>query len=240
MALPEEFLLGRAAVIQTRIHMLELVQFPWSPYCLVQRRILEFSRGPFRVINIPPSDRSLVWRLTRQRYYQVPVLKDGRSIIFETDEHSQVVAKYLEAKLQLGLFPATWDGLQKVVWRYIESEIESLTFKLNDAYYFEFVPPEERLQYLRFKERKFGRGCLKLWLQEQKLWLGELTEKLVPFEQMLSTKPFLLDDRPRFIDFDLWGMLSNLLYSGHYSLPARHARLKRWYGRMTRIKRARQ
>jgi hypothetical protein len=40
--------------------MLELLQFPWSPYCLVQRRILEFSGVPYELVNIPPSDRALV------------------------------------------------------------------------------------------------------------------------------------------------------------------------------------
>src|SRR5881296_2842544 len=115
--------------------MIELIQIPWSPFCLVQRRILEYSGAPHKVRNIPANDRSLVWRLTRQRYYQVPILRDGRSVIFETDENSQVIAKYLEAKLGLGLFPPEWDGIQKLIWRYIENEIEGATFKLNDAYY---------------------------------------------------------------------------------------------------------
>jgi glutathione S-transferase len=216
--------------------MIELVQFPWSPFCLVQKRMLEFSGAPFRVIDIPPSDRSLVWRMTRRRYYQVPILKQGRSVIFETDENSQVIAKFLESRLQLGLFPPPFDGIQKIIWRYIENEIEAVTFKLNDAYCGEFVPPAEQLQYLRFKERKFGRGCLKQWLQQQKPLLAELTERLVPFEQMLKDRPFLLDNRPRFVDFDLWGMLANFLYSGHYRLPAAHARLKRWYARMGKVK----
>ena len=39
-------------------------------------------------------------------------------------------------------------------------------------------------------------------------------------------KPFLLDQRPRFVDFDLYGMLGNFLYSGHYRLPAAHAHLR--------------
>lgn len=216
--------------------MFELIQFPWSPFCLVQRRILDFSGAPLKLINIPPSDRSLVWRRTRQRYYQVPVLRHGRSVIFETDDNSQVVAKYLDSQLQLGLFPRAYDGLQKLVWRYIENEIEAVTFKLNDAYYTEFVEPEERLAYLRFKERKFGRGCLKQWLQQQKSLMAELTEKLTPFEQMLRDRPFLLDNQARFVDFDLWGMLANFLYSGHYKLPAIHPRLRRWYTRMSKLK----
>jgi glutathione S-transferase len=66
--------------------------------------------------------------------------------------------------------------------------------------------------------------------------LAELADKLVPFEQMLAGRPFLLDDQPRFVDFDLWGMLANFLYSGHYRLPPRHPRLKRWFTRVSKVK----
>ena len=215
--------------------MLELIQFPWSPFCLAQKRILEFSGAPHKVTNIPPSDRSLVWRLTRHRYYQVPVLRDGKAVIFETSEVSQVIAKYLETKLQLGLFPQSYDGLQKILWRYIENDIEGVAFKLNDAHCSEFVSAKERLCYLRFKERKFGRGCLEQWLKDRRRLLAELTERLIPFEQMLCDKPYLLDGRPRFVDFDLWGMLSNFLYTGHYRLPAVHSRLRVWYDRMSQV-----
>jgi glutathione S-transferase len=53
---------------------------------------------------------------------------------------------------------------------------------------------------------------------------------------MLLYKPYLLDERPRFVDFDLFGMLANFLYSGHYRLPAAHTRLKAWYSRMARVR----
>ena len=83
--------------------MIELIQFPWSPFCIVQRRILEFSGAPFKITNIPSNtDRSLVWRLTRKRYYQVPIIRDGKSVIFEVGEDTQVIAKYLDTKFQLG------------------------------------------------------------------------------------------------------------------------------------------
>ncbi len=220
--------------------MIQLILVPWSPYCLVQQRILEFSGAPHELVGIPPQDRSLVWRLSRQRYYQVPILKDGRNVIFETDENSQVIAKYLEAKLQLGLFPPEWDGIQKILWRTIENDVEGVTFKLNDAHYREFVPRSEHLQYIRFKERKFGRGCLDQWFAQQKQLVAALTELLVPFEQMLAHRPFLLEARPRFVDFDLWGMLANFRYSGRYKFPAAHARLKKWYERMSTVSAVKQ
>jgi glutathione S-transferase len=216
--------------------MLELIQFPWSPYCLVLRRILQYSGAPSRIVDIPSTDRSLVWKLSRKRYYQVPVLKDGRNVIFETEENSQVIAKYLESKLNLGLFPRSWDGIQKILWRYIENDVEGVTFRLNDAYFREFVPAAEQWAYVRHKERKFGKGCLDQWFQQQKQLVAELNEKLVPFEQMLGDRSFLLDNQPRFVDFDLWGMLANFLFSGHYKLPSSHARLKSWYERVGKAK----
>ncbi len=216
--------------------MIELIQFPWSPFCLVQKRILDYSGVKYKTLNIRPSDRSLVWRLTKHRYYQVPVLKDGRNVLFETDEQSQVIAKYIDAKLELGLFPHDWDGIQKIIWFYIEGDIEALTFKLNDSYYREFVPPPEQLEYQRFKERKFGRGCLDLWLKDQKELLAGLARALVPFEQMLAHRSFLLDSQPRFVDFDLWGMLANFMYSGHFEMPDLHPELKGWFKRMSKVK----
>ncbi|MBI3413838.1 MAG: glutathione S-transferase [Verrucomicrobia bacterium] len=216
--------------------MIELIQFPWSPFCLVQRRILEFAGAPFKIVNVSSGDRSLVWKVTRQRYYQVPVLKDGKTVVFETDEDSQVIAKYLDNRLQLGLFPAEWAGVQRILWRYIESEVQDCTFKLNDIYWQENVPQSERLTYLRHKERKFGRGCFEQWRAQQDQMLEALAKSLIPFEQMLADKNFLLDARPRFVDFDLFGMLANLLYSGHYELPAAHTQLKLWHTRMAKAK----
>ena len=94
--------------------MIELIQFPWSPFCLVQRRILEYSGTPFRVIDIPNGERSLVWQITKQRYFQVPVLRSGKTVIFDTGENSQVIAKYLDSKLKLDLFPQRWSGIRGV------------------------------------------------------------------------------------------------------------------------------
>jgi glutathione S-transferase len=216
--------------------MIELVQFPWSPFCIVQRRILEFSGVRFKIINVPSTDRSLVWKLTRQRYYSVPIIRDGRNVVFEISEDSQVIAKYLDARLELGLFPQELEGVQSILWRHIEGQIEDVGFRLNDIYWQEFVPKPEHLKWLRHKERKFGRGCVEQWRKQQKELRRLLEERLTPFEEMAMHHPFLLGTRPRFVDFDLYGMLGNFLFSGHYELPAAHDHLGRWYGRMGKLK----
>jgi glutathione S-transferase len=215
--------------------MIELIQFPWSPFCIVQRRILEYAGARFKVINIPNTDRALVWKLSKGRYYEVPLLRDGRTVVFETGADSQVIAKYLDDRFQLGLFPRKLEGVQSVLWRYIESEIEGYTFKLDDIYWEELVPRAEAVAFIRHKERKFGKGCLDLWRRQQAELLHGLTQSLLPFEEMLLAHPFLLEDRPHFVDFDLYGMLGNFLYTGHYELPAEHPRLNEWFLRLSRL-----
>ncbi len=218
--------------------MIELIQFPWSPFCIVQRRILEFSEVRFKVTNIPSTDRSLVWKLTGEQYYQVPLLRIGRQVVFETGDDSQVIAHYLDRELGLGLFPPPLQGLQTILWRHIEDEIEGVGFKLNDIYHQEFIPKRERLAFVRHKERKFGRGCLDQWRTAQGSLLKQLEERLAPFEQMLATRPFLLEERPRFTDFDLYGMLGNFLASGNYKLPTAHPRIRSWFAQMTHVRAA--
>ncbi len=217
--------------------MIELIQFPWSPFCIVQRRLLEFSGVRFKTTNLKlTGDRSLIWKLTKERYYAAPIIRDGRNVVFETSEDSQAIGKYLDQKLKLGLFPADLEGEQSILWRYIENDIEGLTFKLNDAHFREFVTKADQLSYIRHKERKFGRGCLDQWFAQQRAMQAQLAERLLPFEEMLTYRPFLLGDQPRFVDFDLMGMLDNFLYSGHYQLPANRPQISKWYRRLASAK----
>jgi glutathione S-transferase len=150
-------------------------------------------------------------------------------------DDTQVIAKYIDAKYALGLFPAELEGVQSILWRHLENEVEGVGFKLNDIYWKEFVPADDHLRFLRHKERKFGRGCLDQWRAMRPQLLAQLEERLLPYEEMLAYKPFLLDDRPRFVDFDLYGMLGNFLFTRHYQLPKAHNHLRAWYRRMGKI-----
>ncbi|HEX4349291.1 MAG TPA: glutathione S-transferase [Verrucomicrobiae bacterium] len=217
--------------------MIELIQFPFSPYCIPMRRILEFSGEKFKITNVPPQERGLVWKLTKQHYYGVPVIRDGTKVIFDDTDDQQIVAKYLDRKLKLGLFPAAREGVQSILWRTIDGEIEGSTFRLNDIYYRENTAPSDHLLYLRFKERKFGRGCIDQWREQKHDWLKKLEHSLVPFEQMLAHSEFLLEARPLFVDFDLFGMLENFLYSGHYSLRKSQPHIRNWHRRMKTVRR---
>ena len=218
--------------------MIELVQLPWSPFCIVQRRILEFSGVQFKITNLPRAygDRSLVWKLTKKKYYAVPVIRDGAKVIYESGDDTQDIARHLDAKLKLGLFPVAREGEQSVLWRYFEHEIEAVGFRLNDIYWREFVTKGDELPFLRHKERKFGRGCVDQWRAQQKDLLRQLEQLLRPCEQMLAHSEFLLGDRPLFVYFELFGMIGNFLYTGRYALPKSLPNLREWYRCLTTIR----
>ena len=218
--------------------MIELVQLPWSPFCIVQRRILEFSGVQFKITNLPRAygDRSLVWKLTKKKYYAVPVIRDGAKVIYESGDDTQDIARHLDAKLKLGLFPVAREGEQSVLWRYFEHEIEAVGFRLNDIYWREFVTKGDELPFLRHKERKFGRGCVDQWRAQQKDLLRQLEQLLRPCEQMLAHSEFLLGDRPLFVDFELFGMIGNFLYTGRYALPKSLPNLREWHRCLTTIR----
>ena len=220
--------------------MIELIQTPWSPFCLVQRQILKFSGEKFKLTNLARTgDRSLIWKLTGEKYYAVPILRDGAKTIFENGEDTQDLARHLDKKFQLGLFPAEHEGVQAILCRHIENEIEAIGFKLNDIYFKKFVAKADQVAFIRHKERKFGRGCLDQWRTDQKALLRALEEKLLPYEQMLAHAEFLLGERPLFVDFDLFGMLENFLYSGNYTLPKSQPNIREWHRCLKTIRMAR-
>ena len=106
----------------------------------------------------------------------------------------------------------------------------------GEIHWREIVPKSDQLRFLRHKERKSGHGCLDQWHAQECGLLWQLEQRLIPFEEMLSDRPFLLGERPQFVDFDLCGMLGNFLYPGRCKLPAAHTRIRQWHRRMNQLK----
>ena len=141
--------------------MMTLIQFPWSPFCITIRRILERHKIPHRIHNISPdTDRGVVIRATKGRGYSVPCVVDGKHAVVDLTPFGQEVARYVDGRFTLGLFPKDKEGLQFILARYIESELEMVGFRVNDSYVIPKLPLVERLASIRHKERRFGRGCV--------------------------------------------------------------------------------
>ncbi len=211
--------------------MLTLLQFPWSPFCITTELILKRHKIPYRSRLIPSHDRAEVIRATGGRGWTVPCMIDGKKAVTDTTDFGQEVARYLNAKFKLGLFPRDKDGLQTIFVRYIENDLESFGFKVNDSYVIPTRPLVERTMLIRHKERRFGRGCLQQWMRDRAQLNRQYAETLAPLDNILASSPFLLGDKPLFADYSLFGVLGNYLFSGKTKLPnLKH--MRRWRAAM--------
>ena len=211
--------------------MLTLIQFPLSPFCITIRHILTSHRIPFRLQNIAYHDRAPIIKATKGRGHTVPCLVDGKRGICDVTEFGQEVARYVDDRYRLNLFPKEFEGIELILSRYIESDLESVGFKIDDTYVIPTRPLVERTMLIRHKERKFGRGYVQEWTTHRRYLCTQFAELLKPIDNMLAASPFLLADRPLFVDYNLYGVLGNYLFSGKTRFPnLKH--LRRWYRKM--------
>ncbi|HMS83447.1 MAG TPA: glutathione S-transferase N-terminal domain-containing protein [Nitrospira sp.] len=211
--------------------MLTLIQFPWSPFCITARHILERNNIPFRLRNIPYHERDSIIRITNGHGHTVPCMIDGKRAVCDATEFGQEVARYIDRRYNLDLFPKQFEGIQLILSRYIENDLEVVGFKVNDSFVIPSRPLVERVMLVRHKERKFGRGCVEEWTSHRKNLSNQFAVLLRPIDNMLATSPFLVENRPLYVDHNLYGVLENYLYSGKTRLPnLKH--LRRWHHAM--------
>jgi glutathione S-transferase len=214
--------------------MTTLYQFEHSPFCIPIVAIFKALKKPLRKVTIPISDRSKIIKLTEGAYYQVPVLVDGKMVVYESTSSSQDVARYVDALHAGGrLFPPALDGIHHIVLGYIENEVEDVTFKLVDPKYLDSVRDVvTRTMIIRHKERKFGRGCVEEWRKQAVTLRKQAAEKLAPFDQMVQQTRFLLGEQPVYADYLLLGILGNLTYRKYNAIPKELKALAAWEERL--------
>ncbi|AHF92697.1 glutathione S-transferase [Opitutaceae bacterium TAV5] len=205
-------------------------QFAYSPYCIPVTAVLRAFGVPFRTAEVPVHRRDAIIRLTAGRYYQVPVIVNGRSVVYETGPDTLDVARYIDRQFADGrLFPAPLEGIQRILIPHIENEVESVTFKLADPHRIPRIRDiVERTESIRHKERRFGKGCLDQWRRDSRILFRQAEALLEPFELMLHQSSFLLGDEPVYADFALAGTIGALTFGGHVPFPSRLTALTRW------------
>lgn len=214
---------------------INLIQLPFSPFCISIRRMLDWAGAKYRATNLTYADRRAAVAATRGAYYQVPVLVDGRKTIWDKTDFGQEVARYVDAKFKLGCFPPQLEGLQRLLAQHIENDVEGAAFRIGDTHLIPTMPLYERTMAIRHKERKFGKGCVESWRSHLEWWRQQLHDALAPYDQMLDYNRFLLGERPYFVDFDLHGVLGNYLFTGKTKLPADLKNLRRWHAAMAKL-----
>ncbi len=213
--------------------MITLIQFPWSPFCISIRRILERHKIAHRIKNVAASDRAPIIRATKGRAYTVPCLIDGKTAVADFTDFGQEVARYVDRKYKLGLFPRDKEGIQTILARYIENDLEGVGFKVDDSYVIPTLPLVDRTLLTRFKERKFGKDCVAQWTRDRAKLNRQFADLLKPMDNMLAWSEYLVAERPLFVDYDLYGIVENYLYCGKTKLPPLN-QLQRWHRAMSR------
>lgn len=206
---------------------IEVHGFAHSPYCIAVESALTALDVPFDRREVPAADRSSVLRLTGGAYYEVPVLVRGGEVVFESGSDTQDVGHYIDDAFGGGrLFPDRLRGVHDLVVRYLENEVEGVTFRIYDPIFVASIEDvAERGMVVRHKERKFGRNCVDEWRENRESLLRDSVRLLRPLEDMLSVKPYLFGDEPVFADFLLRGILGNFLFGNHNGLPSELSRL---------------
>lgn len=214
---------------------MNLIQLPFSPFCISICRMLDWAGVTYQATDVTYSDRRAVVAATRGAYYQVPVLVDGSRTVWDKTDFGQEVARYVDRKFGLGCFPSRLEGIQRLLAQHIENDVEGAAFRIGDTHLIPAMPLYERTMAIRHKERKFGKGCLETWRSHRRSWQQQLHNALEPYDQMLNYERFLLGERPYFVDFNLYGVLGNYLFTGKTTLPADLRNLRRWHATMAEL-----
>lgn len=98
---------------------------------------------------------------------------------------------------------------------------------MNDTYVLPKRPLAERVMMIRHKERRFGKGCVRERTAQRRDLCAQFADLLKPIDNMLAASPFLLADRPLFVDYNLYGVVENYCFNGKTRLLGlKH--LRRW------------
>ncbi|MBG85446.1 MAG: hypothetical protein CMO80_00905 [Verrucomicrobiales bacterium] len=132
------------------------------------------------------------------------------------------------------MFPDRISGIHELLIKHIECELEGYSFKLCDIHHLAAIEDvANRTDVIRHKERKFGRGCVGAWRENQAGIRCGFVAALNRFRGTLTANEFLFGGDPAYADFALAGVLENYLYPEANDLddqPWLLDWLKRWDG----------
>lgn len=212
--------------------------FPHNCFCVAIFQSLKACRADPTIKTVSHGNRSEVIHLTKGACYQIPVLQDGATVIWESEADSQDIAEYVDAKYGNGrLFPSKTRALQDLILPHLEENCHHAVEMLTDVHFIAGIEDiAEKVMIVRHKERKFGKGCVDKWRAEIPQLYSKLERFVAPFEQLLFPNDFLLGDQPVYLDFMLFGIFTDLTYKNYYPFPEKYKALRSWYQRLAEFR----
>lgn len=191
---------------------MKLFRFRYSPYARKVQMLLDLLRRPYELVEVPYGDRNELARLTGGYIYVPVLLEDDGAVVTES---RRICERLLAGDAGRALVPSPLEGPIWAYADYCDGPLEDVLFRIaspmiRDAW----AAPGDRALYTLIKERKFGAGCVELWLGEQSLLLARARHLLLPTLSTLEQQPFLFGSRATLADAALYGNLAMLREAG--------------------------
>jgi glutathione S-transferase len=211
----------------------KLYQFLGSPFCAKVRKILDFKGVDYEVIEVDYLERKELLIASDQIMVPALTLDSGETIV----DSARIAMRLEELHPEPTILPPAWAGIHRALADYIDNRLEDLLFRaaIPDEVEFWRKRGRDREAIWRLvRERKFGSGFIDRIIAEYQTHLAHAREALLPFEQALADRPFLLG-RIGLADFALYGQLFYFAFTGEIKLPAELKNIREYFGRIDRI-----
>ena len=211
----------------------KLYQFLSSPFCAKVRKILDFKGIDYEIVEVDFLERKELLIASGQLMVPALTLDGGETIVDSTHIALRLEELYPEPTL----LPQSWSGIHRVLAEYIDNQLEDVLFRASMPDKVEFFRRQGRdreAMWRMIRDRKYGAGFVDDCLAHHREHMERAREALLPFEETLSDRAFLLG-RIGLADFALYGQLFNLALGGEVKIPAGLKAVREFYGRMDRI-----
>jgi len=210
-----------------------LYQFLSSPFCAKVRRILDFKGVEYEAIEVDFLERKELLIASNQMMVPALTLDGGETIV----DSAKIALRLEELYPEPTIFPPSWSGIHQVVANFIDNQLEDFLFRASIPDKVEFFRRQGRdreAMWRTTRDRKYGAGFVDECIAKHREFAALAREALLPFEQTLSDRAFLLG-RIGLADFALYGQLYNLAFTGEVKVPADLNNVREFFGRIDRI-----
>ena len=211
----------------------KLYQFLTSPFCAKVRKVLDFKDVDYEIVEVDYLERKELLIASGQLMVPVLALASGETIV----DSARIVRRLEELYPEPTVLPSSWSGMHQVLADYIDTQLEDalLGASIPDKVaFFRHQGRDREALWRMVRERKYGAGFVDRMITEHGAQQSRARQALLPFEQALSDRAFLLG-RIGVADFALYGQLYSLAFSGELKISAELRNLRMFFGRMDRI-----
>ncbi|MBV8135687.1 MAG: glutathione S-transferase family protein [Deltaproteobacteria bacterium] len=211
----------------------KLYQFLTSPFCAKVRKVLDFKDVEYEIVEVDYLERKELLLASGQLMVPVLALASGETIV----DSARIVRRLEELYPEPTVLPPSWSGLHQVLADYIDTQLEDALFKASipdEVAFFRRQGRDREALWRMVRERKYGAGFVEQMITEHGVQQSRAHQALLPFEEALSDRAFLLG-RIGLADFALYGQLYSLAFTGELKISAELRNLRMFFGRVDRI-----